>query len=781
MNGVMCDMIAILQTQLGRALGVGLLAVGGVNGSAEEAAAIRFSAPEVLKLDWNTRSPRVADFNGDGRPDLAVLNLDRSRIEFLVQGEAGPVEGAPEKKSNRDRWNPVLEWSRFEKQPLVVGQPMYALAVGDWNGDGRADVAYTTDDGHLVWRLQGEKAFDWSEKREFPLDSVSSASDSMTLADLNGDGRADLTLMTKTRLLVWLQGDKGRWPDPQVYALSDREAIMLQAADLNGDGRLDLFTTSGDNAALLVRLQALNGTFGEEWALEVPQPGSWVQSMRLPGGVTGLMWLQENTSMAHLARLEVVKEAGTAEHAAVVRHAIPPSDSRTGASAFGDLTGDKIGDVVVAEPKAARVWVFEGRQDGGYEGGKEYPALSGVEGLEIMDADGDGRMDLVLFSPGEKVVGVAQWEEGRLSYPVTAYQSANTPMAVAAGKFRGKAAVLCVEEKKPKTELVTLRWDAKAKTWEEKREELEGLNGKVSALRLMDADQDGESDLIMFSAIASVQIRLARGDGALVKVTGLPDSLTSKLPPGSLTEGDVDGDGKVELIAAKDQLARAFVAEAAGKGRIVEQFNAPGVTSRVAAALVMGTGADARVMLVDTQGGKLHLLRRGEDKVFRVERTRDSGVTALDEARLVSTQGGQRLLCLSKDRFEVVPLTGAALELKPHTTFDSELKDTKPTDLLAAAFSGSGVDDLVMIDATATRVLEFFRAASPEAHDWQSVLFFPVFQGDPHYRGKQGYEFEPHDYAVVDINADGLLDLCLLVHDRLLLYVAEKKSAQKAP
>lgn len=738
-----------------------------------EAGEIRFAAPEVVKLDWNTRSPQVADFNGDGRPDLALLNLDRARIEFLVQGEAGPAEGAPEKRSNRDRWNPVLEWSRFEKRPLVVGQPMYALAAGDWNEDGRADVAYTTDDGHLVWRFQGEEAFDWSEKREFPLDSVSSAGDSLAMADLNGDKRPDLALMTKTRLMVWLQGAKGEWPDPQVYALSDKESVMLQSADLNGDGRPDLFATSADGGTLLARLQGHDGRFGEEWALEVPQPGSWVQPMRLPGGVTGLMWLQENTSMAHVARLEVVKDAGTAEHAAAVRHAIPPSDGRTGASVYGDLTGDGVGDVVIAEPKAARVWVFEGRKDGGFESGREHAALSGVEGLEIADADGDGRLDLVLFSPAEKVTGVAQWSAGRLAYPVTVQQSANTPLAMTAGRFRGRAGVLCVEERKPVTELVVLRWDAKEQAWREEREEMAGLAGKVSAVRLMDADQDGAEDLVLFSALASAQIRLTRGEGEMVKVTGLPDSLTSKLTPGALTLGDVNGDGKAELIAAKEQLARAFVVDGKGRAQIVEQFNAPGAASRVAAALVTGKGAETRVMLVDTLGGRLHELRRGEDQVFRVQRSRQTGVTAVEEARLVETAGGMRLVGLGRDRFEAVPLSGAGLELRPHTTFDSELKDTKPTDLLAAAFSGKGGDDLVMIDAKATRVLEFFRAATPEAHEWRSVLYFPVFQSDPHYRGKQGYEFEPHDYAVMDINADGRPDLCLLVHDRLLLYVAE--------
>jgi hypothetical protein len=753
------------------ALVVGLVFFGG---DAAVGAGIRFGVPEVLKLDWNTRSPRVADFNGDGRPDLALLNLDRSRIEFLVQGEAGAREAVPEKRSNRDRWNPVLEWSRFEKQPLVVGQPMYALAVGDWNEDGRADVAYTTDDGHLVWRFQGEKAFDWSEKREFPLDSVSSEAESMVGADFNGDGRVDLALMTESRLLVWLQGAKGVWPDPQVYALSDKSAVSLVAADLNGDQKLDLFASSGDSRTLLVRLQSVGGTFGEEWALEVPQSGSAVKAMRLAGGAAGLVWLQENTSMAQVARLEGVKEAGEAEHSAVVRHAIPPSDSRTGATGFGDLTGDGVGDVIIAEPKGARVWVFAGRVDGGYEGGKEYPAMSGVEGLEVADADGDGRVDLVLFSPGEKVIGVAQWEEGRLSYPATVYQSGSMPLAMTVGVFRGKAGVLCVEEKKPKTELVVLCWDAKSKGWVEKREELEGPSGKVSAVRLMDADQDGARDLILFSALSAAQIRLVRGEGPMVKVTGLPDSLTSKLLPGALTEGDVDGDGKAELIAAKDQLARAFVSDKEGKGRIVEQFNAPGAASRVAAALVTGKGKEARVMLVDPQAGRLHELGRGEDQVFRVMRSREMGVAAMDEARLVSTEGGLRLLCLSKDRFEVMPLTGAVLELKPHTAFDSELKDTRPTDLLAAAFGGGEVDDLVMIDATATRVLEFFRAASPEAQEWKSELYFPVFQSDPHYRGKQGYEYEPHDATVMDINADGVLDLCLLVHDRLLLYVAEK-------
>ena len=70
-------------------------------------------------------------------------------------------------------------------------------------------------------------------------------------------------------------------------------------------------------------------------------------------------------------------------------------------------------------------------------------------------------------------------------------------------------------------------------------------------------------------------------------------------------------------------------------------------------------------------------------------------------------------------------------------------------------------------------MVEFFRAASAEHRDWRSFLYYRVFQSDPHYRGKTGFESEPHDYAALDINGDGKADLCLLVHDRLLLYVQE--------
>ena len=170
--------------------------------------ALYFDGPEIVKLDWNTSSPRAADFNGDGLTDLAIINAARARIEFLLQRKDGVQTGAAEKSARADRWNPILEVSRFDKQPLVIGHTALALAVGDWNADKKADIAFITDEDKLVLRMQDDKGA-WAVKREFTLDSTADDTEVLAVRDLNGDGRDDIALLTNTRLMVLLQSKAG--------------------------------------------------------------------------------------------------------------------------------------------------------------------------------------------------------------------------------------------------------------------------------------------------------------------------------------------------------------------------------------------------------------------------------------------------------------------------------------------------------------------------------------------------------------------------------------------
>jgi len=735
-----------------------------------EKPALYFDGPEIVKLDWNTSSPRAADFNGDGLTDIAIINSARARIEFLLQRKDGVQPGAPEKTTRADRWNPILEVSRFDKQPLVIGHAATALAIGDWNGDKKTDIAFITDEEKLVLRMQDDKGA-WTAKREFTLDSTADDTEVLAARDLNGDGRDDIALLTSTRLVVLLQTKAGEWAEPQNYALGESGCAGLRCADLNGDGRADIFYTAPEGDALLVRLQHEGTTFGEEWRLEIPTSRHWLHAMHLGGKQTGVAWIQDDTGMVEVARLAQGAAEPNAERASTIRYAMPPTESKNGAVAYGDLTGDGHADVVMSEPKAARAWLFQGSASGTFKEGREFPILSGVESLAIADVDDDKKAELVLLSPGEQSIGIARWQSDRLSYPEIIYQAKEGETLLT---LTTDSAVLCVSEIKSKPQLVTLRKTAGAKSFTATTQELAVKTGRISGIRVVDANQDGRSDIALFSNLGPLQLLLNTTDAKAPykRVEGIPDTFVSKLAPAALTTGDLDGDGKAEIIIAHQQLARAFKVDAEGKASIVEQFNAPDASAELHSALVSRKDGKVSVLLIDAAHSKLHELTAGADHVYRADHTHALPAMTPEQCVLMNVEKSSRLLLLGKTSFQLSPLDGTTLRLDTVASFDSELKDTSPSDLLPASFSGEDVDDIALMDTSKSRVVEIFQPAAGQK--WDSAMYFRVFETDPHFRGKTGLENEPHDYAALDLNGDGRLDLCLLTHDRVLLYVRKK-------
>lgn len=735
-----------------------------------------FDAPEIVKLDWNTSSPRAADFNGDGLTDLVVVNPDRARLEFLLQRKDGARPGDPERTSREDRWNPILEISRFDKQPLVIGRTALSLAVGDWNGDAKADIAYVTDDKKLVLRTQGGKPGDWTAKKEWVIDSVANDTEVLVPADLNADGRTDLSLLTQTRLRVWLQTHEG-WAEPKSYVLGQPGSGGLRATDLDGDGRTDLVCTAPDGDAVFVRLQQEGVSFGEEWRLEMEASRCWAHPVRLgpKGKPAGLATLQDKSGLISIAKLAAGPVEPNADRAASIRYAMPATDAKGGPAAYGDLNGDQLPDVVLSESKNARLWFFAGQPGGTFREGREFPALSSIEALSIADLDGDAKPELVLLSPGEKAVALSRWQKDRLTYPEVIHQSTDALLALTTGSVAETAqtCVLTLVDAKAKISLVSLRWEAAQKKFVTTSVELPSSTvGKPSALRVVDANQDGRGDLALFSNLSPMQLLISQADlkAPFKRAEGLPDTLVNKLQPIALATADVDGDGKAELILAKDQFARAIRVGADGKAVTVEQFNAPDPASQLSDVIISGTGTKRRILLADSAQKKLHEMAASADGVFRVVHTHALSALAADQLHLT----GDRLLAIGKTSFDLTPLSGRALRLETLASLDTELKDTRPTDLIPAAFSGQEVDDLALVDSTRSRVIEFLQpeaGADKDAPTWRSAMYFRVFETDPHFRGKGGRENEPHDYTALDLNNDGKLDLALLVHDRLLLYV----------
>src|SRR5256886_2213029 len=106
--------------------------------STVSAPALAQTVPFSSRLDFAVEAHptfvAVGDFNGDGKLDLAVANLNSRTVSVLLGNGDGTFRAAP---------------------TVVVGQSPFSIAVGDFNGDGKPDLAVANFDSNNVSVLLG--------------------------------------------------------------------------------------------------------------------------------------------------------------------------------------------------------------------------------------------------------------------------------------------------------------------------------------------------------------------------------------------------------------------------------------------------------------------------------------------------------------------------------------------------------------------------------------------------------------------------------------------------
>ena len=106
-------------------------------------------------------------------------------------------------------------------------------------------------------------------------------------------------------------------------------------------------------------------------------------------------------------------------------------------------------------------------------------------------------------------------------------------------------------------------------------------------------------------------------------------------------------------------------------------------------------------------------------------------------------------------------------------TYNLEKKDDlgAPFDLISGDLNGDGAADLVVSTAPRYHLLFFGANAQEKAGDLDLRLAFPIFEEKTYMR--RGGQFGPREMVTADIDRDGLNDLLLLIHDRVLLYLQD--------
>ena len=171
----------------------------------------------------------TADFNGDGKLDLAVANRDDNTVSILF----GKPDG-----------------TFATKVDYPTGSSPKAIVAADFNEDGKLDLAVVNQGANTVSVLIGNGDGTFQARVDYP---TGNSPVGIVAGDFNGDKKLDLAVVNQTDNTVSILPGRGDGTfQAQTLVTVDVNPVALASGDFNGDGKLDLIT-SNDNQSLIFR------------------------------------------------------------------------------------------------------------------------------------------------------------------------------------------------------------------------------------------------------------------------------------------------------------------------------------------------------------------------------------------------------------------------------------------------------------------------------------------------------------------------------------------------
>lgn len=372
----------------------------------------------------------VADFTGDGNPDLVVADFGLSPVFLKGYGDGTfraavdyytPNGGCSADVASGDFNGDgipdfVAGGTVFLSRPDGTMQPgvTYSsgcfVAVADFNHDGKLDFAATDGVGNVqIFFGKGDGTF--TAGGVFATGGT--GPDDLVAADFNGDGYPDLAVInsnisgSSSNVSVLLNDKTGNFQTAATYPLSLGYASQgIAAGDVNGDGNVDLAVPYNmilpydEVNSVAILLGNGDGTFQAEQDVTLAGTPQAVAIADVNGdGITDLVVTLINSVVVG-ENIAILLGTGTGSawgYQAPTYLASSVQDNNPGPQYLKvvDINGDGIPDLVYTNVVYRTVGILLGAGSGSFYSPVEF-LVGGTNGLAIADVNGDGAPDVVV-------------------------------------------------------------------------------------------------------------------------------------------------------------------------------------------------------------------------------------------------------------------------------------------------------------------------------------------------------------------------------------------------
>ncbi|QEH33675.1 FG-GAP repeat protein [Aquisphaera giovannonii] len=523
-----------------------------LDGGTDHPVHIRFATDEKKlgpEQRFQVESPRAIAFgqiDGAGGQELLTIEAQSGRGRVLTLDDSANDE--------QNRWGRLIFFGL--PQGSERGR---SIAVGDLDGDKRRDVVVTDPANAQVWLYRQSARNGLNAGQSFP---GLLGGKTVRLADLDRDGKDEVYVLSEQEKQVGrstLANGRIGFPAPLPVV---GDPIAMDLADLDGDGVPEVLTITkanagkGDSFELRALKREPSGTFrpfrwGQTEVVSVASPtGAPVAIQGMDVNADRVTDLMIFTGYGSPSLLIGRKDAPPTPFTGSLG---PMASATTAGLTLGNLNGPAI---LVAQTTFARRIRLDER--GQWEIPEQYNSgrnSAQILGAAALDVDGDGTKEVVLYDRNSKSLLFLAQKDGGYRPAGTLSVGTLTFEGLHVADFDGDGREdLLIAGAERFGVLQTGRRGLRLKpiaSFESKRNE-----ARLSDLAAGDLNADGVPDVVFTDAAEGmIEIATYAGEPALLPAIGfklferkLYHANSDGAEPRDMTLGDVDGDGRADIV-----------------------------------------------------------------------------------------------------------------------------------------------------------------------------------------------------------------------------------------